>query len=89
MRTLLAAVLCSSLLLGCRDPRGDAEAERAAMVAARFGAMEISVGDVDARILALPAHRRPRPGQDLDAWYAEQVQAVMDWLFNMDRPRSN
>lgn len=56
---------------------------------ARHHASYVTVGDVDARILATPLEDRPAPGADLDAWYREQIRLiVMDRLL-LDRARSS
>lgn len=70
---LLAAAL--SAAVACQGPPADTSEDRGPIVA-RFGVQEITTADVDARILALPAGERPRPGEDLDAWYREQVREL-------------
>jgi parvulin-like peptidyl-prolyl isomerase len=49
------------------------EAGDAALVA-RFGELEITASDLDSHILALPPNERPKPGEDLDAWYSELIR---------------
>lgn len=76
----VAMVLCLGALVACREPasqaNGGAGGARRSEVVARFGELEITAADVDARILALPADERPKPGQDLDVWYEEQIRQV-------------
>lgn len=51
-------------------------AEAGSQAVAWFGDLEITVADVDARILALPPAERLKPGQEPEAWYEEQVREV-------------
>lgn len=78
---LFAVGLClATLLFACRDSRTSV-AEATALgdgdeVVARFGGEEITVAQVDARILGLPAVERPSAGTDLDLWYQDQVRQL-------------
>ncbi len=71
----LAAVLC--MVAACREPAPDSAPDSHVPVVARFGDRVITTADVDARILALPPTERPRPGQDLDTWYGEQIRELV------------
>ncbi|MGB0135589.1 MAG: peptidylprolyl isomerase, partial [Dokdonella sp.] len=52
---------------------------------ARYDGHEISVEDVDARILSLPRSERPKPGADLDAWFEQQTRELaMDNLLRAE-----
>ncbi|WP_376691349.1 peptidylprolyl isomerase [Wenzhouxiangella sp. EGI_FJ10409] len=69
------------LLCACQDvEQGDPEAASGAPAApdvlARYAGGEVSLADVDARILALPADERPTPGTRLDAWYADLIREL-------------
>ena len=44
---------------------------------ARFGGLEVTIAELDARILSLPPAERPQPGQDLDAWYENQIRELV------------
>ena len=54
-----------------------ADSSAAASVVARFGDESITADQVDAHILSLPPSERPKPGQDLEQWYTEQVQEMV------------
>lgn len=77
---LMGTLLCCGALGACHDVSSDAppgaDAPNASLVA-RFGDLAISTADVDRRILALPPAERPKPGQDLDAWYEEQIRQLV------------
>ena len=72
--------LCLGTLLACEERSSGAPPEAdssGASLVARFGELEISAADVDTRILALPPAERPKPGQDLDTWYEEQIRELV------------
>lgn len=46
-------------------------------VIGQFGDLTVTAKDVDAYVLKLPADERPRPGQDLDAWYRNEVREIL------------
>lgn len=46
-------------------------------VLARFGDIEITVAELDARVVKLPPAERPPPGADLDAWFREQAREMV------------
>ncbi len=75
MQKLAAIALVAAALIACHQPSSK-EGEPTDDVVARLGAVEITTAQVDARILALPATERPKPGQDLDAWYEEQIREL-------------
>lgn len=73
-----AVVVCLS---SCdRQPRSAGDGD-VGVVVARVGGDDICLDEVDARILALPPSARPKPGDDLDAWFESQVrEAAVDHL---------
>lgn len=78
------AVAMTILLCACQpsgtDGNSSASTDSPELVA-RYDGHEITVSDVDARILALPRSERPKPGTDLDAWFEQQTREVaMDEL---------
>lgn len=71
------AVICLISLVACHET--DSAARPGATpggesVVARFGELEVTAADLDAHILALAPNERPKPGEDLDAWYEEQIR---------------
>lgn len=75
----VAVALLTALasLVACREQI----AEKATDAVAFLGDRAIKATEVDARILALPAAERPKPGEDLDAWYQAQIrQLAVDLL---------
>ncbi|MCB1056370.1 MAG: peptidyl-prolyl cis-trans isomerase [Acidobacteria bacterium] len=44
---------------------------------ARYDGGQITLGEVDQRILALPMTERPKPGEPLDAWYTGQIREMV------------
>lgn len=62
---------------GGPDPTSSTEDAPRSRVVARFGHEEITSAEVDARILTLPTSERPRPGDDLEQWYADQIRATV------------
>lgn len=85
MARLIAPIGVLVLLCACQDAERNASDRPAADTApaqgvvARFDGGEITVDDVDAKILGLPAAERPAPGADLDAWYGDLIrQLVVD-----------
>lgn len=82
------AVAAAGLLCACQpptpanDPSADSDP---AHLVARYDGHEISVEEVDARILALPRSERPKPGADLDVWFEQQTRELaMDNLLRAD-----
>ena len=84
MRTSIAAgffLLAATLMVAavaCQGPSGESTEGQ---VVARLSVpgqkpFEITTASVDAHILALPVAERPRPGQDLDAWYSDQIREL-------------
>lgn len=71
---ILAVVVCLAASTSCS--RSTETPERAADVVARFGSLTITAADVDTRVLSLPPSERPAPGEDLDAWYREQIREI-------------
>lgn len=88
MRKWGALLAVPMLLCACGDVGNEAQptAPEAAGawpegVLARYAGGEITVAEVDALILRMPAAERPLPGADLDAWYRDQVRGLaMDRL---------
>lgn len=83
MARLIALLLGVPVLLGaCQgseepgDPMLDAEPPVADDVLARYAGGEISIADVDARILGLPAAERLAPGNRIDAWYEGLIREI-------------
>lgn len=46
-------------------------------VIARFADGAVTADELDARVLSLPPSERPLPGEDLDAWYREQIRELV------------
>lgn len=83
MARLIAPIGVLMALCACQDAERPASEFPAAQTApaqgvvARFEGGEITIGDVDARILGLPANERPAPGADLDAWYGGLIRELV------------
>lgn len=78
MRAFTASTLAVLALVAChREPTPEPGAEPAGPVVARFGEMTLTAGELDDHVLALPAAERPKPGEDLDAWYEEQIRRIV------------
>lgn len=74
---LLAVLTVCLTVAACQETSSrstGSSADPSSPVVARLGEEVITVADLDARILALPASQRPRPGEALDDWYAEQIR---------------
>jgi parvulin-like peptidyl-prolyl isomerase len=82
------AFFMALLLCACQSSVSDNEKNANAdsgQLVARYDGHEITVAEVDARILALPRSERPKPGADLDAWFEQQTREVaMDALLRAD-----
>lgn len=81
MRKALALGFCAAVLVACRDPAPTAAAGIASPpsspdLVARFGDLEITAGDLDARLLALPPAERPVAGEATKDWYEELVREL-------------
>jgi peptidylprolyl isomerase len=82
MGRLIAPLGVLVLLCACqgtdRNPTDDVSATPPDEgVVARYEGGEVTVGDVDARILQLSPAERLSPGPDLEAWYAEVVRNLV------------
>lgn len=81
MREFVASTLAVLAVAACDDPASRSDGEAAgvetAEVVARFGELTITASELDARVLSLPAAERPKPGEDLDAWYEQQVRQLV------------
>ena len=92
MTRLLAPLGALVLLAGCQDgertpvsaPEDTAPAQG---VVARYDGGTITVDDVDAHILALPAADRPAPGSDLEAWYSALLRGIVVERLLLERVR--
>lgn len=81
LRGALLAVM-TIFATGCGespDPRPDtASAPPPAQdVVARHAEITITQDELDGLILGLPIGRRPKPGEDLDAWYRQQIREML------------
>lgn len=70
-------LLCACQDVGQGSPGSVSGAQAAPDVLARYAGGEISLADVDARILALPIDERPAPGTRLDVWYADLIRELV------------
>ncbi len=70
-------VLCACQDAGQGDPEAASGTPDAPDVLARYAGGEVSIADVDARILALPVDDRPAPGTRLDDWYADLIRELV------------
>lgn len=84
MKRLLMLLGMTAALCGCQDTQQNAAAvpessgaAPAAGVVARFDGGTVTISDIDAHILALPAGERPAPGEDLDAWYDQLIRTLV------------
>jgi PPIC-type PPIASE domain len=76
MRKYVAIALLAVVPVACSEPQTIASTGARSPVVARFGDVAITADTIDARILALPATERPKPGEDLDAWYGKQIREL-------------
>jgi len=71
-----ASIAVIACLVAC-GPAGEADGPPTSPVVARWGDVQVTVADLDARVLALPATQRPKPGADLDAWFEGQIRELI------------
>jgi len=76
MRKHLAIALLAVVPFAGSQPPTTASTGDRSPVVARLGDVEITADTIDARILALPATERPKPGEELDSWYGEQIREL-------------
>ena len=56
---------------------------------AKYGDIHVTVDELDAFVVALSPKDRPHPGQDLDAWYKDQInEIILDRIF-LKRAKEN
>ncbi|HMB52426.1 MAG TPA: hypothetical protein VKU40_03860, partial [Thermoanaerobaculia bacterium] len=78
MRALTAGTLAVLAFVAChREPAPEPNEEATGPVVARFGEMSLTAGELDDHVLSLPTSERPKPGEDLDAWYEEQIRRIV------------
>jgi len=67
-----------SILTGCGSstPSETAPILSSDTVAA-YGDISVTVDELDAFVIALPPKDRPHPGQDLDAWFKDQINEII------------
>lgn len=84
-RSIITTVLgvAGAVLVACHDRASQGEAPPGAV--ARYGDEFVTGEDLDAWILALPVSERPQVGDDLDAWFEDQVtELVVDRVLRRD-----
>jgi hypothetical protein len=75
MKKLIAVALGAAAFFSCSEQVSDSPDSQ--NLVARFDEFEITLEELDARILALPPAERPAPGEDLDAWLTEQIRQMV------------
>ncbi len=74
----IIAVFCGAMVgAACRGSDDANVVEEQGSVVARFGNIEITAAELDARVLSLPPAQRPSPGEDLQEWHREQIEELV------------
>ncbi|MEZ5047986.1 MAG: peptidyl-prolyl cis-trans isomerase [Chitinophagaceae bacterium] len=81
MSIRLLSLFATSLLFlaGCQQGAApaDVDVDANSPVVARYAGHQITVADVDARVLGMPRKQRPTPATDLDAWFPDLIKDMV------------